>query len=37
VTHFLSLDTSFLDRGVIWRAVTNSTLQGLTYVLIIGR
>src|SRR5438874_1700022 len=36
VEHVLSMDTTFPDSALHWRAITNPTLQGLAYWLIIA-
>ncbi|HEX6010955.1 MAG TPA: DUF2165 domain-containing protein [Geminicoccaceae bacterium] len=36
VTHVLSMDTTFRDPDVMWRAVTDPTLQRAAYAIIIG-
>ncbi|MEU5052222.1 DUF2165 domain-containing protein [Streptomyces sp. NPDC021096] len=36
VRHVLAMDTTFQDEDLMWRAVTNRTLQDAAYVLIIG-
>ena len=36
VTHVMSMDTTFRDPDVMWRAVTDPTLQRLAYGLIIA-
>ena len=36
VTHVLSMDTTFRDPDVMWRAVTDPTLQRIAYGLIIA-
>ncbi|GGP62886.1 membrane protein [Streptomyces abikoensis] len=35
VRHVLAMDTTFQDRDLMWRAVTDATLQNIAYVAII--